>query len=256
MSNALNFLLDRVPSHLRTDKDSNNYKLLSILSGQSDSIHSLYETIKRFWNVDQAEGIGLDRLGKEEGLSRGSYDDETYRKLIKIQYIVNLSEGDIETMNTILKAYMGDEFLYIEEGWTSDYQEPATLVINTVDKVKMIDFKLIKRIKPAGVGFYVNVNVLLERISLKLRSWSYPVPYPITNTFSTAQIDGKIARMPISIKEKVRAFEVAFPITNLFQTVEKYEKHILNEVQLITDAYNLKVPYKYSGTVSAGEVEL
>ena len=28
----------------------------------------------------QAEGYGLDRLGKDEGISRGGWEDEEYRK--------------------------------------------------------------------------------------------------------------------------------------------------------------------------------
>jgi hypothetical protein len=154
-------LLDRLPSHFNKSEDSNNYKLLSIVARQSEDNTALYRAIQRFWDVDQTEGIGLDRLGKDEGINRGSYDDETYRKMIKIQYIVNLSEGDIESINTILRAYMGDGFLNVEEGWNTSFKEPASIVFN-VTKVKDFPFALINKIKPAGVGAIVSAKKVME----------------------------------------------------------------------------------------------
>ncbi|QTD40621.1 hypothetical protein [Sporosarcina sp. Te-1] len=120
---SLDLLLKRLPSHYNKSTDSNNYKALSLVAKHIEANGNLYKTIQKFWDVDQAEGAGLDRLGKDEGISRGSFDDETYSKMIKIQYIVNMSEGDIESLNAILTAYMGDGFVNIEEGWNSFLRE-------------------------------------------------------------------------------------------------------------------------------------
>lgn len=151
-------LLDRLPSHFKKSVDSNNYKLLSIIARQSEDNTALYNAIQRFWDVDQAEGIGLDRLGKDEGISRGSYDDDTYRKLIKVQYIVNLSEGDIESINAVLRAYMGDDFIGIREGWNSRYQEPASFIVEMLPSINETPFQLINKMKAVAVKvFFVNI---------------------------------------------------------------------------------------------------
>lgn len=152
---SLDLLLNRLPSLFEKESDSNNYKAFTLIANQFKDSEELYATILRFWDVDQAEGVGLDRLGKDEGISRGSYDDETYRKLIKIEYIVNMSTGDIEVMNTILDAYMGENFLGLEEGWTKYLGEPASLIANVDVVDSNFPFRLLQRIKPVGVGISV-----------------------------------------------------------------------------------------------------
>lgn len=147
-----------MPSHFAKGKDSNNYKLLSLIAKGSEETRAVYDTMLKFWDVDQSEGIGLDRLGKDEGILRGSWDDEEYRKMIKIQCILNLSEGDIPTMNLILDAYLGGNFLGFEEGWVS-YQRPATLILETRPSESPHPLDLFKKIKTSGVGI-IHVEVL------------------------------------------------------------------------------------------------
>lgn len=161
MSEQLQVLLDRLPGHFQKEKESNNYKLLSLIAKESEDNKLLYDTIQKFWDVDQSEGVGLDRLGKDEGLSRGSYNDEKYRKMIKIQYVINLSEGDIESINAILRAYLGDSFLYIEEGWEK-YNEPASFYVNVSNLKEDFPYLLLRRIKPAGVAANVTLRKELE----------------------------------------------------------------------------------------------
>lgn len=151
-------LLDRVPSHFARDVDSNNYKLLSLIAQNSEDNRQLYETILKFWDIDQAAGIGLDRLGKDEGISRGRMNDQEYRKMIKIQSMMNLSEGDIPTMNLIMDAYLGEHFLGFEEGWIN-YQRPATLILETRPSENPLPFLLVNKIKTAGVGV-IQVEIL------------------------------------------------------------------------------------------------
>lgn len=157
MSNKLQTLLERMPQHFAHSPDSNNYKLLSIIAENGNENKLIFDTILKFWNVDQSEGVGLDRLGKDEGISRGNWTDKEYRKMIKIQCIINLSEGDIPTMNTILEAYLGDDFLGLEEGWVR-YNKPASLVVETKPSEQTLPFDLLQKIKTAGVGLvYVEI---------------------------------------------------------------------------------------------------
>lgn len=141
-----------MPRHFTQEPDSNNYKLLSIIAENSVENQVVYDTILNFWDVDQAEGVALDRLGKDEGISRGGWNDDDYRKMIKIQYIMNLSEGDIPTMNLILAAYMGDGFLGLHDMWK---REPASMSANfQFDYEGNIPKELLQKIKAAGVRAY------------------------------------------------------------------------------------------------------
>lgn len=175
---SLDTLLKRLPSHYDKSKDSNNYKTFQLISKQTEDSEELYATIQKFWDVDQAVGFGLDRLGKDEGISRGSYDDETYRKFIKIEYLVNMGTGDIEIINTILDAYMGANFLGLEEGWTKYLGEPASLIANVDNVDSNLPFSLLQRIKPAGV----RMTVATQRyIDLGLNIGGGVSEYQITN---------------------------------------------------------------------------
>lgn len=175
---SINTLLNRLPSHFNKQITSNNYKALSLVADYIDDSEALYATIQSFWDVDQAVGVGLDRLGKDEGISRGSYDDETYRKFIKIEYIINVSDGNIEVMNTILDAYLEDNFLGIDEGWNRYLGEPASVVVNVNQVYEDLPYNLLKRIKPAGV----KISVATQRdIDLGLNISGAVSEYQITN---------------------------------------------------------------------------
>lgn len=210
-------LLNRLPSHFKKEIDSNNYKLLSLVAQESEDSKVLYDTILKFWDVDEAEGYGLDVLGKEEGISRGSYDDETFRKLIKIQYIVNLSEGDVESINAVLKAYMGKQYLSIQEGWNdSVYGEPASILVNVSDKATTFPHEIMRRIKAISVGVFVVMNELKELLQLSGRTYSFPVNYRITNRFRTSPIHGAKAEVDLQTGEGIYQFSVNYPVCGKF----------------------------------------
>jgi hypothetical protein len=192
-------LLQRLPAHFNKEKGSNNYKLLTIIAEQSEENERLYDAVIKFWDVDQSEGMGLDRLGKDEGIHRGSYDDETYRKMIKIQYIINLSEGDITSINAILRAYLGESYLFTEEGWVQ-HNEPASFYVNVSSIGKEFPFALLKRIKSAGVRahaklFVENTNNLF--VGGILHEWKTaelnPVTFHMPNIKGTEQAMGYVS---------------------------------------------------------------
>ncbi len=205
MSNQrLETLLERMPRQYARDKDSNNYKLLKIIAENGVENLAIQQTILKYWDVDQAEGYGLDRLGKDEGIARGSWDDEEYRKMIKIQCILNLSEGDIDTMNLIMDAYMGHDFIGFEEGWREF--EPATLLLNIRSSAKTIPDTLIKRIKTAGVGIYIILNELNEFLILHGGTYAWQINYKICGRFKTAKTHGAIGSEILSGSEKTYGF--------------------------------------------------
>ena len=204
-----------MPRHFTRAKDSNNYKLLSIIAENGVENLAIQQTILKYWDVDQAEGYGLDRLGKDEGISRGGWDDEEYRKMIKIQCILNLSEGDIDTMNQIMDAYMGNDFIGFEEGWREF--EPATLLLNIRASAKTIPDTLVKRIKTAGVGIYILLNELNEFILLYAGTYAWQINYKICSRFKTAPTHGALGKEFISVTDGVYGFKTNTRICGRFK---------------------------------------
>lgn len=198
-NNRLETLLERMPRHFAQTEDSNNYKLLKIIAENSIENLTIQQTILSYWDIDQAEGYSLDRLGKDEGISRGSWDDEEYRKMIKVQCILNLSEGDLETMNQIMDAYMGTDFIGFEEGWREF--EPATLLLNIRASAKTVPDALIKRMKTAGVGIFTILNEINDFLQLHAGTYAWTFNTKICGRFKTAQTHGALGEEILSFSE-------------------------------------------------------
>ncbi|MFF5994291.1 hypothetical protein AAGS61_05990 [Lysinibacillus sp. KU-BSD001] len=214
-SQRLQTLLERMPRQFTRAEDSNNYKLLKIIAENGAENLAIQQTILKYWDVDQAEGYGLDRLGKDEGISRGSWNDEEYRKMIKIQCILNLSEGDIDIMNQIMDTYMGADFIGFEEGWREF--EPATLLLNIRASAETIPDTLIKRIKTAGVGIYIFLNELNEFLLLHAGTYAWQLNYKICGRFKTTTTHGALGKEIISVTDGIHGFSTNTRICGRFR---------------------------------------
>lgn len=222
MNRQLETLLNRLPQHFAREEDSNNYKLLSIIAEQSIESEKVLNTTLQFWDVDQAYGSGLDRLGKDEGINRDGMDDEEFRKMIKIQYILNMSDGDIPTMNLILDAYFGKNFIGLEEGWRV-FDEPATLLANLQQIPSNIPYKMLKRLKPAGVGLILGTK---QKMDLGLNIGAAYVSHKST----------KIKVPPIKIDDlesqmSVGLLNTCYKVSNL--NIKPFEMAEESEMQLV-----------------------
>lgn len=204
-----------MPQHFAKNENSNNYNLLKIIAQNSEDNRLVYDTILKFWDVDTAIGVGLDRLGKDGGISRGSWDDEEYRKMIKIQCILNLSEGDINTMNQILDVYMEKGFIGLQDGW-SDF-EPASLIVNLTSNASSFPESIGKRIKSAGVRLYILLNELLEKLLLSGDTYAWQIGGRITSRFKTGSKPAAIGKEIIGIKDDIYAFETKARVCGRFR---------------------------------------
>ena len=250
--NNLEKLLDRLPALFQKDETSNNYKVLSLVAGQSDELQLTHDTIQKFWDVDQAEGYGLDRLGKDEGIRRGGYDDEMYRKMIKIQYVVNLSDGDLETMSLILKAYMEEGFGGIEEGWDSDFGEPASFLVHLNDGADYFPSDLIKRIKPAGVGYYLLFDAIKGNIEISAAFKHWKIPYPICNRHWCAPILGKNNQAYLTINPNSINVNLPYPITNRKEMDKRLGKETKNSSWFVVKNVSVSLPMQICGRMKVG----
>lgn len=250
--NNLEKLLDRLPALFQKDETSNNYKVLSLVAGQSDELQLTHDTIQKFWDVDQAEGYGLDRLGKDEGIRRGGYDDEMYRKMIKIQYVVNLSDGDLETMSLILKAYMEEGFGGIEEGWDSDFGEPASFLVHLNDGADYFPSDLIKRIKPAGVGYYLLFDAIKGNIEISATFKRWKFPYPICGIAKCAPILGKNIQADLTINPNSINVNPPYPITNRKEMDKRLGKETKNSSRVVVKNVSVSLPMQICGRTKVG----
>ncbi|WP_413079956.1 hypothetical protein [Solibacillus isronensis] len=248
-------LLTRMPAHFAKDENSNNYKLLSLIASGSEETHSVYETMLKFWDVDQAFGIGLDRIGKDEGISRGAWDDEEYRKMIKIQNIMNLSEGDIPSMNLILDAYMGSSFKGMRDGYTD--LGPATLVAHLNSASEKLPMNIVNRIKPTGVKVYWMLEELVAQLEVIVKAYEFSVMYPFANTFVTAEVEGKLFKDTVGIQHRSYTFGALQPICGTFvtSTINSVVSNL--NVELVNEYRAVEVPYRRAGeSTITGEGEI
>lgn len=73
-------------------------KLFSVLGWGLELTHENFERIRAWDDLDNAEGVVLDRYGKNFGVKRGGADDAFYRLMIEVKLISMLSGGDIDTV--------------------------------------------------------------------------------------------------------------------------------------------------------------
>mgnify|MGYP000394372859 CR=1 FL=1 len=119
-------MTERLPDLYDKSDDSNVNKLFRILSSEIDEVNGVVEKAKDWRDVDQMKGEALDRLGDMLGTDRQGRDDFHYRRIIKLQIVINQSKGNIETINEVANTLLGNSYLELEENW---FSEPASFFI-------------------------------------------------------------------------------------------------------------------------------
>lgn len=210
---------NRLTDNYKKDKGSNVSNMIELIGTQANENELSYALMKKYNDIDLATGPTLDAHGNNVGLKRGSKSDDEYRKLIKIRIIANLSNGDIPTINKVLKAFMGDDFKGIQEGWSHPIGDPASIVINVGSHAGVIDFEIIKEVKAGGVGIHLATQVNGEEISLIGYSYNYDIPLPITEMFATEEANGISIGEPLNMNGLIFGFDVPLPICGEFYAV-------------------------------------
>ncbi|HHT7186920.1 TPA: DUF2612 domain-containing protein [Bacillus cereus] len=89
----------------------------------------LLNKIHDWRDIDQAQGVTLDYLGRNIGQDRMGFDDEIFKVLIKARIIRNNSDGSIPTILQFLSFILGVEkqYITIQEKWRKG--EPIGLYV-------------------------------------------------------------------------------------------------------------------------------
>lgn len=251
-----NKLINRLPDNYKKDKNSINGKLYQIYSYELEQIKKAFDDIKKYQNVDKAVGKTLDHIGKNVLEYRDTAMDEDYRKWVKIKVLANRSNGDIEVINHILKKYMGDDFISLEDGWNSYVKEPASLVVNIKGDSKTVPYKVLNRIKSAGVRVYFTAGSDSINIIIDFKSYFFSVPYRICNMFRTDDVKGIIGRGSMKLISKPYNFEVPYLICGMFRTSGKGTLEDAFDFFIDHVNYENEVLYKRVGDTTIGEGDI
>ncbi len=122
---------------------------------QLNDIEAAYLQLANERTIADAEGDLLNTIGKIVGAIRvDDINDETYRRIIRAQVLVNRSEGTPPQLFEIARVFFGDPDA---SGYVLTDEYPAAfrmdVVSITLDPDALILARLLRKAKPAGVGF-------------------------------------------------------------------------------------------------------
>ena len=189
-NSCLEETLRRFPGHWRLDEDSNNYKLLKIICTRFELLNDAMDYIYKMWHIDTAEGVHLDVIGKDLGLPRDGMSDEKYRKMLKVKEYLDLSNGTIEEIDTILGAFMEGDYVGAIDAWQTEVEEPAAIILRVSKNASELPFEIANLSKSGGVKIYY--SAIFDAFAVVLLHWFYEhkVYYPVTNIKHTGHKKG------------------------------------------------------------------
>jgi len=111
-------LIEKLTDVYKKTANNNIGKIIKLLSDELDAIQQSLDTIELWRGIDNAEGTTLDLIGENIGQQRLGLSDAAFRLRIKTKIKANTSRGDIETLNEVLRTFLGDSFIGIQEMWS------------------------------------------------------------------------------------------------------------------------------------------
>jgi hypothetical protein len=127
-------ILSKLADYFKKNPNSNIGKLLTMFSEQLKDLETTNTRIREWKSIDNAEGFGLDVIGKELNQPRGVATDEIYRVLLKSKNARNRSNGDINTMIRVLSLALNTQpsNIRIREQW-NDAVDPQEAAISLIE---------------------------------------------------------------------------------------------------------------------------
>ena len=195
-------VFDRLPDNYSRRDQVNNKGLHKIVYSELEEIFEVFNDIKFFRNIDNAYGKTLDYIGSNvQQLRDINQDDDQYRLMIKTKIIANLSQGDIETINTVATALIGDNLIKIKETWSDPIynDDIAGLVLEIDSKTPRVP-RAISQVKAAGVKLYYEMMYATDYLNISAREIGYKARYPMAGLVITEskKVDGNRNELNIS----------------------------------------------------------
>lgn len=132
MLSTLKQMLWKLPTKFTKKEDSTFGKIFQLFAYNHDLLKDNFEVQLEWRNIDKAQGIALDNIGKMVGLPRGTLSDEQYRVRIKIKIAQNISNGTINNVIEILAATLDIPLTSIQIKTLWSEGKPATIQITKI----------------------------------------------------------------------------------------------------------------------------
>ena len=148
----LNEVLERFPHMYNIDIGCNNEFLISSILEEIKNLNQAVYELALMLNVDEAEGIWLDRLGNIFGVHRDSGEnDDIYRNSILQYWLMVSKNATSEVLMKFLFYIIEEEDLYV-------YKKQNGLIHIIINKNKEKEYrhlieKVLLNIKADGVNF-------------------------------------------------------------------------------------------------------
>lgn len=133
-------------------------KLFEIIYEKHLNIRKMFNELALFNDIDKSKSYLLDLLGGNFKVLRNGLSDEEYRRILKFEISLLQFLGSPEEIQRILSEYFKlnkEEFRIIELS--------AKILISIPEKLdKQEIFKVVRKIKAAGVGLEVKFGIYIE----------------------------------------------------------------------------------------------
>lgn len=103
-------------------RSGNIKKLFELFAGELNNLYATFEELRYVRDIENQQGVVLDLIGEILREKRFGYDDISYRLYLSIAIQKLLCSGSIESLQTVLRAILDDDFVGIYE-LTPDYQD-------------------------------------------------------------------------------------------------------------------------------------
>ena len=148
--------MDRIPHIYNNTIYVKN--LFEIIFEKHLNIRKMFNELALFNDIDKSKGYLLDLLGGNFKVLRNGLSDEEYRRILKFEISLLQFLGSPEEIQRILSEYFKlnkEEFRIIELS--------AKILISIPEKLdKQEIFKVVRKIKAAGVGLEVKFGIYIE----------------------------------------------------------------------------------------------
>lgn len=132
---------------------------MQIVSEELDDIKIVYKRIEDWRDLQQAEGVALDKIGQDLLQFRGEVNDEVYRVLIASRIARDKATGTYNNMIEVLSLALNVDptEIVIEEGIAG---EPQTITLIQIPLGTLIQIgmtigqlgKIVAKLTAAGIG--------------------------------------------------------------------------------------------------------
>lgn len=131
-------------------KDSPDFlALLTVFLKQVQDVEDVLFELKDLRFLDDAVGVQLDLLGELLGVGRGGLTDEAFRSRLRVQILINLATGTIQSILDPLEVLLPTNTFTMTETF------PASLSVTAEESISEVDGDIagetVLQTRPAGV---------------------------------------------------------------------------------------------------------